>query len=171
MLILLTYLSLLIIISHSVNKIMKEENLNIANQIFEEMKVIWPLDLSQRINRLFSGTNYILCYLIEQNKEVISKDISSDLNMSTPRVSAALNALEKKNYIIRKSSKDDARKTLIVITEDGKKHLEEVHQRMINFLAYLIEDIGLEEITHFQSILLRMRNALINYHQKGDEKC
>lgn len=148
---------------------MREDNLYIAQEIFKDMKDIWPTELSKKINGLFSGTNYILCYLIEQDKEVTSGDISSALNMSTPRMSAALNTLEKKNYIKRKRYKNDARKTIIVITEDGINYLNELQNKMINFIVYLIEKLGIEEITLFRTQLIKMRNALIDYEHRGNE--
>ncbi len=143
-----------------------------ASQIFDNLNNTWPLELARKLNNCVSGTNYILFYLDNQDKEVLSGDISSTLNMSTPRVSAALNALEKKNYIVRKDHDSDARKTYISITEDGKKYVAAFKEKVISFLAYVLEKIGIDEFLKLEEMMIQLKELLIEFTKREeDESC
>lgn len=143
-----------------------------ASQIFDNLNNTWPLELARKLNNCVSGTNYILFYLDNQDKEVLSGDISTALNMSTPRVSAALNALEKKEFIVRKDHESDARKTFISITEDGRKYIADFKAKVISFLAFVLEKIGIDEFLRLEEMMIKVKELLLEFTKKGEnESC
>lgn len=141
-----------------------------AEKFFLHLKQIWPLDLSQKINECLQGTTCILYYLSENN-DCLSGDIASTLHMSTPRVSAAINSLQKKGYVTRRDDKKDARKTIVSLTEAGKTFLQEKYEKIISFLSYLIDLVGEEEMEHFNQTIEKIHTSMEQLRKKEEVSC
>ncbi len=71
-------------------------------------------------------------------------DIASALTMTTSRVAAVLNALEKKRQITRSCDPDDRRRTLVTLTDRGKAvcmaRRAEAKAHLANMLRHLSEE-------------------------------
>lgn len=72
-----------------------------------------------------SGMCVVLKILSDAQKELSAGDISDIFGVSTARTAVILNTLEKKGLISKSKSEEDARKTIVSITDEGRKTLEE----------------------------------------------
>ena len=106
-----------------------------AEKFFLHLKQIWPLDLSQKINECLQGTTCILYYLSENN-DCLSGDIASTLHMSTPRVSAAINSLQKKGYVTRRDDKRMLERRLFLLRKPERHFCKKNTKKLFRF--YLI---------------------------------
>lgn len=69
-----------------------------------------------------------------------------------PRVAAIINTLQDKMLVIKKTDLNDKRKTIITITEKGKKDILQKRKRAIIFIESIIKELTDEEIMQYISI-------------------
>lgn len=108
------------------------------------------------------GLHVILRLLDNVGGTVVAGYIAEELHMSTPRVAAALKALEGKGYIVRNSSADDRRKTVVTITEQGRIATKRDEDALIGLVAYLFDTVGDKDLNEFLRISSAISNALDN---------
>lgn len=129
----------------------KEE---IAKKIYELSSHInkEPCHMNNQVKGLF----LILRYIDDSEGEVIAEDIREHLQISSARVSIALNTLFLKKFITRKRSSLDKRKTIIKITEEGKKALYKEKERVISNIDKLISSLSDEEQEEFLYLISKI---------------
>jgi len=132
------------------------EKKKIAQEFFKKLS-------SKNIGRMFSflednrGMYTILKFINEQDKDILAGDISKSLNISTARVAVALASLEKKHFIEKIKSNEDARKTIVKITSIGKNALEERQNKIIKNITDLLERLSNRD----SKILLEIISKLV----------
>ena len=108
------------------------------------------------MNNQVKGLFLILRYIDDSDGEVIAEDIREHLQISSARVSIALNTLFLKKFITRKRSSLDKRKTIIKITEEGKKALYKEKERVISNIDKLISSLSDEEQEEFLYLISKI---------------
>ncbi len=93
----------------------------------------------------------------EQGMKV--SEIGKLLELAPPTVTAIINSLEEKNYIIRSYNKQDRRNVYVSLTEDGVRAAEEATQFFIKKMQGCMDYIGEEDTKE----LLRITNKIIEY--------
>lgn len=107
-------------------------------------------------NLEFCGERAILVFL-EQKKEVSAGDISSFLNVSTARIAVLLKNLEKKDLIKKSSSQTDKRKTIVRLTEKGKKNCRTLKKSLIEKINNFFLFLGEEDTKNFLRLTQKMK--------------
>lgn len=97
------------------------------------------LTKSKRMNLTISEL-----HLIEAiNKNPLSGkmvgELASELMITPPSVTSAVNKLEKKGYVLRKKSIDDGRQVYVVLTDQGKR-ADRIHKRFHKSMAKSISN-------------------------------
>lgn len=93
----------------------------------------------------YRGVFVILRILQESETDIVAGELAKKMNVSTARIASALNTLEKKQYIIRECEKNDARKVVIRLTEQGTQALEERKSRISEIIASMLQNLTEEE--------------------------
>ncbi len=126
----------------------------------KEMEIVCKSQNWRKLVRLiddgYKGMFVILKILQESDKGVVAGEIAKKMNVSTARVASALNSLEKKGYIERKSEKSDGRKVVIFLTEQGKTALTERKKHISNVVSCMFDNISKEETKEFFSLLNKL---------------
>lgn len=104
----------------------------------------------------YRGMFVMLRILHESDGKVVAGDLAKLMNVSTARIASALNTLEKKNYIKRESEANDARKVVIVLTEQGVIALEERKKNVQQMIAPMFENLTDTEIITLFSLLKKL---------------
>lgn len=104
----------------------------------------------------FSGMFVVLKYIKETKGEISAGDISQNFCVSTARTAVILSNLEKKGYITKTKSPVDARKTLVHLTENGRKALKEREQQVVCVIDSLIKKLTDEEVQNFYHIIEKL---------------
>lgn len=134
----------------------KEKVLYIKN----ELKKSKPQPFIEKFSQVERGTYFVLGHLSHSENEVISSDLSNALNVSTARMAKLLNNMEKKGLIIKINSLKDARKTIIKLTEKGKK-ISKLHEDTLdNLTMFLIEKVGFDDMKEFIRISYKIKNSI-----------
>ena len=99
-------------------------------------------------SNISQGESGVLLYLLNND----SVSLSEKLNITMPRVAAIINTLQDKMLVIKKTDPNDKRKTIITITEKGKKDILQKRKNAIIFIESIIKELTDEEIMQYISI-------------------
>ena len=92
-----------------------------------------------------------------------SGDLSKALELSTGRMAIALNGLEKKGYINRKTDYVDRRRVIVSITEEGSAFAEAHHEKGLDRFEKMLRALGEEDAVEFVRITKRIAEQFNNY--------
>ena len=104
----------------------------------------------------FKGAFVLLKAINDSNDVVYSGDLAKALGISTARMSAILNSLSKSDLIIREDDLKDKRKTIVKLTNKGKKELEERKQSINAKLNSFVSRLSEDEIETFFAIIQKI---------------
>lgn len=107
----------------------------------------------------FRGMNFVLLYLKESDRETPAGELAKELDVSTARIAALLNTMEKSGYIERERSGQDARQTFVRLTPAGLAAAEEIQEHILQDAMLLIEKVGSKDLYEFLRIYERIRDA------------
>lgn len=129
--------------------------------LMEELRKCRPQIFLDKIDLTDRGIHFVLGYLIHHNEEVISSDLSNALNVSTARMAKLLNKMEANKLLIKKHSNDDARKTVVVLTQKGIDKALLYKETLVNVTMNLIDQVGYNDLQEFVRISYKMKNAMV----------
>ncbi len=135
---------------------MNDEQL--VSRIIELTSTVKIKKFEMFFNSSFKGLILILNLLELKNDSLSAGEIASLLKVSTARVAVAINTLEKKGLVKREKSKEDARKTIIKLTEKGKNICEENQKRIKNETLIFLQKLTNDEKIALISIINKLGN-------------
>jgi DNA-binding MarR family transcriptional regulator len=86
-------------------------------------------------------------------------EVAQRLVVDMSVASRQVNALIQAGYVERRPDEDDARATLLTITEDGSRVLGESHRRMVHAFGQVLEDWSEQDVAVLADGLERLRAA------------
>lgn len=104
----------------------------------------------------YKGMYVILRIVHDSLGDVVAGDLAKEMNVSTARIAYALNTLEGKGYIERKSEKSDGRKVVIKMTADGEKALEQREERISDMILSTKSNLTDQEFATFFALLNKL---------------
>lgn len=126
----------------------------------KELSKCKPSHVFDRFNNMEKGIQFILLYLYEHNNEIIAGDLALNLKVSTARIAVLLKKMERKDLIVKRSSAQDGRKTVVELTSIGKKNVEAMRKKALEKMESLIEEIGEDDIRDFIRISLKIKEFM-----------
>lgn len=101
-----------------------------------------PLNYSQ-------GETGALLYLTFVKDGISASELAENLDVSLPRITSVLNSLETKKMIEKRIDGKDKRKTIIYITNKGKKIVLSKKQEAIEKIMKVVEKLDEEDINEY----------------------
>ena len=101
----------------------------------------------------------IIVYLSE-NENVCQKDLEKQTRLKKASITGALNSLELKGIIERRSCPEDRRRNIIVLTEKMEKIRGLIDRRTDEVADIAFKDISDKEIAQFKKTLLKISDNL-----------
>lgn len=118
-------------------------------------------DVFQENNIQVSKEQWIVLKILSEEKNGI---IQNQLAFITSRNKASLtrliNGMEKNNLVVRVPSKNDSRKNLIFITNNGKNLFLQMKPLMIQSISTIENGLSVEEKAHFKQIIFKIQKNL-----------
>jgi len=106
-------------------------------------------------------------------KPMTPGDLSLKLRVGSGRIANALKTLERKGYVIRRSDKEDRRRTLVSLTDAGYAFIEDHIRKMKAFFSGLIAEYGArnyeEFLTRFEALIASADRVYSRLYPKGEE--
>ena len=132
----------------------------LAKEFLMEFYRLGRLTQSKTISHSMKGEAFMLLYLLQKGEGATPGELGRALKSSTARVAAALNSLERKNQVTRKTDQRDRRKVLVELTEEGRKKAEECRRIPEQMVTRLMERLGEEDARHMLHILKRINEIM-----------
>ena len=108
----------------------------------------------EKLARLSKGEILVLKILLLQGGMATPTEISEAMNSTKGRVSAVLNALEKKGEVTREIDKDNRRNIIVTLTDSGKEHV--MLQSGYRTMTHIFEELGEQDSGEFIRMLTRV---------------
>lgn len=132
----------------------------LAIQFLEEFYRLGRYAQSQTIGHSMKGEAFLLLYLLQKNEKCSPGELSRVMKISSARVAAALNNLERKEMIVRLTDDRDKRKVFVELTEEGKKQAKKCRQIPQGMVERLMEQLGEEDSRQMLRILRRINGIM-----------
>jgi len=127
--------------------------LDLAKQLMQAMHLLKKSKPKVNVIDVLQGGTFILQYLLDRNEAVLPNEISSEMEISTSRIAAALNNLEQKRLINREINKNDRRQILVTLTTEGKELAEKQRQEVETHISHMLQGLGEHDAMEFVRIL------------------
>ena len=132
----------------------------LAREFLEEFFRLGRYHHSREISSSMKGEAFLLMYLWKKQGSATPGELGRALKSSTARVAAALNSLERKNQVTRKTDQKDRRKVLVELTEEGRKKAEECRRVPEQMVTRLMEHLGEEDAKNMLHIMKRINEIM-----------
>lgn len=130
---------------------------NVTTELLQNLASLYALDMSAGIAELTQGELKLLNYLATHEEEqVLPSTLSTQLSLTTARIAAALNSLEKKGHVQRVPLQQDKRKIVVTLTPTGQEHLQAKYKKITKGLSRLVADMGKKDIKELNRILAQI---------------
>ena len=131
-----------------------------AREILLQMRSCVPKSFFNEVGETQRGMGFVLVFLDEAEGDVYAGDIARELGVSTARIAALLNRMEKNGLITRETDAHDARKTVVGITQLGRQWTRRTKEQILDKTELLLEKVGREELREFIGISRKIQKAL-----------
>ena len=131
-----------------------------AREFLEEFFRLGRYHPSRKIGTSMRGEAFLLMYLWKTKRSVTPGELGKAMKTSSARIAAALNNLERKGQIVRKTEKKDRRKTLVELTPQGEIEAEKWKQAPFYMVSQLMERLGEEDSEQLLYIIKRINEIV-----------
>ena len=131
-----------------------------AIEFLKELYSCIPRFLYSEIESTQRGFGFILSYLEQADREVNAGDLSKKLNVSTARIAALLKKMEKSGFITRRTSLEDARRTVVEITPAGITLVDKMREQTLSRIELLLEQVNREDLETYIRISHRIKEVM-----------
>ena len=125
----------------------------LAQSFMEIMYTLRSTEPPKVINESMRGEQFALQYIYQQKKQVLPSEICQYMHISSARVAATLNSLEKKGLITRQIDKNDRRRILVKLTPQGKEAAQSHQQQVLEKTSKMLKTLGEHDAQEFIRIL------------------
>ena len=121
-----------------------------VRRLFELFCEAHPRDSLREMDKTSAGQGAVLRYL---------SMVAKALHGSTARMAVLLKKLEAKGLIIREPGVNDARTTVVRLSDQGWQKVDAVQHEVYHVLGTLIDEIGLERMLAFAETAKEIRSV------------
>jgi DNA-binding MarR family transcriptional regulator len=120
---------------------MKQNNLR--NMLQASLNKLYEMGVVENLAEFWQGELHVLEYLYQHSdSEIIPSVLSDALGVSRARITAALSALRKKEYVTMEMCEHDRRRMRVLLTNKGKQFIEEKQREVEKQFDILINGLG-----------------------------
>lgn len=110
------------------------ETTALRRELIRSLQDVYQLEAFSALAELLQGESLVLnCLLSHRDGVVYPSDLSRELHLSRPRITAALQSLQRKELIAMHRSPADRRRIQVSITDAGR---EAIGGRLVRMHAY-----------------------------------
>ena len=102
----------------------------------------------------------VLIYVQKQDEAITPLKISNFFQIAKPSVTATINELIKKKYLVKVPSATDGRSYSVSITKKGQELVASAHEEYFKTIAVLEDKMGAEDFTLFIQLIQKANTIL-----------
>lgn len=125
------------------------EQIKFLAELLEETH---PAEFFDRMNEIQMGIGAVLRLLYERKCPLTAGQISKLLNVSTARIAVLLKKMETKGFVVRETGADDARTTVVTLSDLGVKTAEKLRTEIYAQIEAVIDSVGMTRMMEFVAI-------------------
>jgi len=129
---------------------------DLAGKFLQKMQGFHKARPYKNIWESMQGEAFVLYLISLRDGDVLPGEISHEMDVSSARIAAALNNLEKKGLIARRIDESDRRKILVSITETGRETAERQSRAVTKGVAGMLSILGERDAVDFVRITGRV---------------
>ena len=103
---------------------------------------------------------YVVLYNLVDQDGINQKSLSHKVDKDQATLARILDILENRGYVVRRTTEKDRRAFLVFITEEGKKKVKEIAQRLGVVHNEIVEGIPPERVDLFVELIKQMNQNL-----------
>lgn len=135
----------------------KNENSKQLAQLWHEIMISGDIMVYTEKLKGASIMDVNILRLLEENETMILKDIGTKLSVSPSTLSSAIKRMEKSGLIERVICKEDLRSYFIILTDCGRRTINEHYERELKIMDMLLSRLDSEnERREFLKILKKL---------------
>jgi DNA-binding MarR family transcriptional regulator len=146
-----------------------DEYPSVAIARLREMISRYGSGVLRRMDRCSSGEALLLKLLVLNDGPIHPSELRQRTCISSARVAAILNTLEKKGLIVRAIDRQDRRRILVTITDEGRERAEREIAEIETELAAVFRELGQKDTEEFLRLLARLFDVFIR--MKDEPAC
>ncbi len=132
----------------------------LAVEFFKSLHVLRKTQPQQHISDSLRGETFALQYIAMREGPVLPGEISNEMGISSARIAAALNSLERKGLITRRIDSNDRRRILVELTSEGISQAEAQSHELLKNITRMLSSLSEEDAREYVRITsLLARNA------------
>ncbi|HIW74755.1 MAG TPA: MarR family transcriptional regulator [Firmicutes bacterium] len=134
----------------------------LAENLIGLRALLYRMPAIRKLSALERGTFSALNYLAAHREGVHPKELSEKMGISSARVAALLNHMEREGLAARTTDPGDHRQILVLVTEAGERLNRDRTEEAVDIMARAFEELGPEEAEAF----LRINRKLVQYFMR-----
>lgn len=134
----------------------------LASELLKIKAHLLQVPASQQMDTMVKGELFVLNYLSTHKEIVHPKELSENMSVSTARIAALLNHMEKKELISRSPDPADNRQIIVQLTPNGTRAIEEKRAEVLRYAAAMLESLGPDDAREY----IRIQEKIIRNFQK-----
>jgi DNA-binding MarR family transcriptional regulator len=148
---------------------MSQEIADLAQDILRIIPQIMRLLAAElrSTGQLMTPGNFQLMFLLQEGPASLS-ELAEFQNVSLPTMSRSVSRLEKIGWVERRSDPLDRRVTILVLSDDGRKRLEEMSDLALDIVGQALETASIDERETMSAGLDVMRRIFTLYNMERD---
>lgn len=141
----------------------------LAKSMLSQMFALNKTRPQRNLNEGMRGEGVMLHYIILRGGGVQPSEISGFMGISTARMAAALNNLERKGLVTRSIDPSDRRRILVEPTEAGRAMSREKDAHMLRHTTMMLERLGEHDATELVRLVGRVTQIMGELHAGCEE--
>lgn len=128
----------------------------LAREFFEALDDASCVPPNDRVSETMRGEAAVMRLLMRQGKSLTPGEVGRLLGMTSSRIAAVLNALEKKGLVLREGDERDRRRVQVTLTQEGRIFCEHKQRCAVGDLSALLSQLGEEDAALFVRLSRRV---------------
>lgn len=134
--------------------------MQLAERFLQGMFLLRKSGPQKRIAESMQGEIFVLQCVYQYKGELAPGEISNIMDISSARIAATLNSLEKKGLITRQIDLSDRRRIIVELTPAGEDRAEKHNQFVMEDTATLLGLLGERDATEYVRITERLAELI-----------
>lgn len=137
--------------------------LDLAHQLGEINKKMMRISEYTKMTDANRGEGILLSYLMHHNNEATPVELSEALDVSSARIAALLNKMERKKLLERQKHPDNNKNVIVKLLPDGKKMHEEQERTFNQKVVSFFETLGEEKA----ALYVELQGEMVDFMMKN----
>ncbi len=132
--------------------------MSLAKELLSTRTKLNNLPVGEALIKMSEGEYYVLTFLFSNGLSAHPSQLSRSMAVSTARIAAILNKLEKKEFICRSDDPSDERKVIVTLTDKGYFEVSASIENVLIYLSKILEKLGPDDAKEY----IRIQKKLLS---------